>query len=104
QIRQELKFSAGGSGVHGIVVNRDGSRLYATTSQDILWEVTTAPGGKIELGRKWTFPGPDGKGNPVLAGLALSADEKTAYVCLSRNNSLGRLNLETGKIAQQLPV
>ena len=35
QIRQELKFSAGGSSVHGIVVTRDGSRIFATTSQDI---------------------------------------------------------------------
>lgn len=104
KIRQELKFSAGGSGVHGLVVTRDGSRIYATTSQDILWEVTVAPGGKVQLGRKLVLPGPGGNGNPVPAGLALSADEKTAYVCLSRNNSLGIINLETGKLAQQLPV
>ena len=87
QIQQELKFSAGGSSVHGIVVTRDGSRIYATTSQNILWEIEVLD-GKAKLGRKLTVPGPDGAGNPVLGGLALSPDEKTAYVCLSRNNSL----------------
>src|SRR3990172_5828626 len=45
--RQELKFSAGGSAVHGIVVSREGSRVYATTAQDILWEITVARDGKI---------------------------------------------------------
>jgi YVTN family beta-propeller protein len=104
QIRQELKFSAGGSSVHGIVVTRDGSRLYTTTAQNILWEVKGTPGGKIELGRKLTLPGPGGKGVPDLGGLALSSDEKTAYVCLSRNNSLGILDHESGKLIKEVPV
>ena len=104
QIRQELKFSAGGSSVHGIVVTRDGARLFATTSQDILWEIKTTSGGKVELGRKLSLPGPDGKGNSAPGGLVLSADEKTAYVCLSRNNNLGILDLESGKLLRQIPV
>ena len=52
QIRQELKFSAGGSSVHGLVVTRDGSRIFATTSQDILWE--------IEAGRRAASRAPAG--------------------------------------------
>lgn len=104
KIRQELKFSAGGSSVHGIVVTRDGSRIFATTSQDLLWEIKTTSGGKVELGRKLNLPGPDGKGNSVPGGLTLSSDEKTAYVCLSRNNSLGILDLESGKLLRQIPV
>ncbi|HEU0039260.1 MAG TPA: phosphoesterase, partial [Verrucomicrobiae bacterium] len=104
RIRQEFKFNGGGGSVHGMAVTRDGSRIYATTPQDILWEITTTPSGKVERGRKLVLPGPGGKGDPVLAGLALSADEKTAYVCLSRNNSLGILDLASGKLVGQVPV
>lgn len=104
QMRQELKFSAGGSSVHGLVATRDGTRLFATTAQDILWEIKTTPGGKVEPGRKLSLPGPDGKGNSAPGGLTLSVDEKTVYVCLSRNNSLGILDLESGKLLRQIPV
>jgi len=104
QVRQELKFSAGGSGVHGIVVTRDGTRIYATSAQNILWEAKVVFNGKVELGQKLTLPGPGGEGNSAPGGLALSPDEKTAYVCLSRNNSLGIVNLETGKLLKEIPV
>lgn len=104
KIQQELRFSAGGSSVHGIVVTRNGSRIYATTSQDILCEIKVPPDGKAALGRKLVLPGPEGKGNSAPGGLVLSADEKTAYVCLSRNNSLGIVNLESGKLVNEIPV
>ena len=104
KIQQELRFSAGGSSVHGIVVTRDGSRIYATAAQDILWEIKVAPNGKLEPGRKLTLPGPGGKGNSAPGGLALSSDEQTAYVCLSRNNSLGIVDLDSGKLIKEIPV
>jgi YVTN family beta-propeller protein len=104
QVRQELKFAAGGSSVHGIVVTRDGSRIYATTAQNLLWEAKVTSDGKIELGQKLTLAGPGGEGNPAPGGLTLSSDEKTAYVCLSRNNSLGIVDLESGKLLNQIPV
>ncbi len=104
EIRQELKFSAGGSSWHGLVATRDGSRLFATTSQDLLWEIKVTPAGKAELGRKLTLPGPGGKGNSAPCGLELSSDEKAAYVCLSRNNSLGILDLASGKVLKEIAV
>lgn len=104
QVRQELKFSAGGSGVHGMVITRDGSRIYATSAQNSLWEAKAGADGKLELGQKLTLPGPGGEGNSAPGGLALSMDEKTAYVCLSRNNSLGIVNLESGKVVKEIPV
>jgi YVTN family beta-propeller protein len=104
QIRQELKFNAGGSSWHGIVVTRDASRLFVTTAPNALWEARTASDGKLEWGRKVTLPGPGGEGNSGPAGLALSPDEKTAYVCLSRNNSLGIVDLEAGKLLKEVPV
>ncbi len=105
KIRQELKFSSGGGGsVHGIVVTRDGSRVFATSAQNLIWEINVAAEGKVELGRKLTMPGPGGTGNPAPAGLALSPDEKTLYVCLSRNNSLGVVEVASGKLVKELPV
>ena len=39
QIRQELKFSAGGSSVHGVVVTRDGDRLGGGDRERIMPEM-----------------------------------------------------------------
>ena len=104
QIRQELKYEGGGSSVHGLAVTRDGSRVFSTTAQDILWEFKATPDGKVALGRKLTLPGSRGGGDLGLIGLALSSDDRIAYVCLSRNNSLGVLDLESGKLVRQVPV
>jgi len=104
KIRQELKFNAGGSSAHGLAVTRNGSRIYVTTAQDMLWEAIVTSDGIIDWGRKLTVPGPGGAGKSDLGGLALSADEKTAYICLSRNNSLGVVDLESGKLLKEVPV
>ncbi len=104
KIRQELKFSAGGGSTHGIVVTRDGSKVFVTTAQDILWEAKLGEDGKLSWGQKITLPGPGGTGNSHPGGLALSPDEKLAYVCLSRNNSLGIVDLESGALTREVPV
>src|ERR1051325_7283221 len=94
-IRQELKFIAGGGSTHGIAVTRDGTRVFLTTAQNILWEAKLGEEGKMMWGRKISLPGPAGAGNSHPGGFALSPDEKRAYVCLSRNNSLGIVDLES---------
>ena len=104
KIRQELKFNSGGGSVHGLVVTRDGSRIYATTAQDLIWEINVVAEGKVEAGRKLTLPGPRSGGIPAPAGLALAADEQTIYVCLSRNNSLGVVDIGSGKLVKEVPV
>ncbi len=103
-IRQELKFPSGAGSTHGIVVTRDGARVLASTSQNTLWEANLDAANKLSWGRKITLPGPGGTGDSHPGGLALSADEKTAYVCLSRNNSLGIVDLESGTLTKQVSV
>ncbi len=100
---QELKFPEGGSSWHGLVMTKDGKRLLATTSQSIVWEASLSD-GRLQLGRKLVLPGLGGQANSAPAGLALSADESQAYVCLSRNNTLGVLDLASGKVLKQIPV
>ena len=104
KIRQELKFNSGGGSVHGLAVTRDGSHIYATTAQDLIWEINVGTDGKVEAGRKLILAGPRSGGVPAPAGLALSADEQTIYVCLSRNNSLGVVEVKSGKLVKEVSV
>ena len=102
KVRQELKFPEGGSSWHGLVITKDGKRILASTSQSIVWEATI--GQRLDFRRKYTLPGSEGQSISAPAGMALSRDESTAFVCLSRNNSLAVLNLSNGKILRQIPV
>jgi YVTN family beta-propeller protein len=105
KIRQELLFEGGGSSMHGITVSHDGSRVYATTAQYILYEGQVSPtNGNVSWSRRITLPGPGGRGNSHACGIELSRDGKTAYVCLSRNNSLGVVELESGKLVKEIDV
>ena len=105
KILEEIKFDAGVSGsYHGMAITRDGSKLYVTTSQTQVLEMLVAGDGTVSVGRKITIPGPGGKGNPTSCGIALSPDEKLAYVCLSRNNALAVLDLASGELTRQIPV
>ncbi|MEI2723718.1 MAG: bifunctional YncE family protein/alkaline phosphatase family protein [Verrucomicrobiota bacterium] len=104
KIRQELKFPAGAGSTHGIVVTRDGTRVLVTTAQNTMWEARRDQANKLEWGRKFALPGPGGTGNSQPGGIALTTDEKRAYVCLSRNNSLGIVDLESGVLSKELPV
>jgi YVTN family beta-propeller protein len=104
QVRQELKLSEGGGSTHGIAATRDGSRVYVSTAQNALWEARVAADGKVAWGKKIVLPGPGGSTNSHAAGIALSNDETKAYVCLSRNNSLGIVDLSSMKLLKEIPV
>ena len=103
-IRQELGFEKEGGSMCGIVVLADGTRVYATTAKNTLAEALIGPDGTLELKRKIDLPGPEGKGASFPCGLALSPDQKLAYVCLSRNNTLGVVELETGRLLDEIAV
>ncbi len=103
KVRQELPFAdKHGGSMHGIVVSRDGRRVYATTAQDRLCEAALNDEGALGWTRTITLPGPNGDGPSHPCGIALSADELTAYVCLSRNNAVACVNLETGNIRNHI--
>ena len=96
--------------MHGVAVSRDGARVYATTAQDQLYEATAAAGyprsgwRTLAWARAIRLPGPGGKGDSHACGIALAPDETRAYVCLSRNNSLGIVDLKEGRLAREIPV
>ncbi|WP_406697123.1 bifunctional YncE family protein/alkaline phosphatase family protein [Singulisphaera sp. Ch08] len=104
KIVQELAFPKGGGSMHGIAISADGTRVFATTAQDSLDEATVGADGSLAWSRRIALPGPGGKGASHACGIALSADGATAYVCLSRNNTLGVVDLAEGKLVKEIPV
>lgn len=104
-VAQELAFpdKEGGS-MHGIAVSRDGRRVWATTAQAHLHEATVGDDGKLAWSRAILLPAPKAGEAVHATGIALSADEKTMYVGLSRNNSVGVLDVEAGTLTAQIPV
>src|SRR5262249_55847686 len=49
------------------------------------------------------LPGPGGKDSHA-CGVALASDGRSLYVCLSRNNSLGVVDLAAGRLVREIPV
>lgn len=105
KLAQELRFPSGGGGsMHGLAVSKDGRRVYATTAEDSLWEARRVDGSGWEWGRRISLPGPGGRGASTPCGIALSGDGKTAFVCLSRRNSLGIVDLESAVVSSEINV
>lgn len=94
----------GGASLHGIAVSRDASKVWVTNSADQLHEFKRAEDGAYVLGRSIRLAGPGGKGSSFPCGVALSQDESSAYVCLSRNNSVGVVDLGGGTRSKEIPV
>jgi len=115
ELSQEVSFGDNGGSMTGIAFTRDGSAIYATDSANDLIEVQFAASVKAEtdkpspwtISRRIKLPGPRGlteKDAAFGCGLVLSPDEKTAYVCLSRNNTLGVVDLVKGELVSQIDV
>ncbi len=104
QLRQHLAFPDGGASMHGLLVSPDGTRLWATTAQAELYEAEIDEQGQVEWSRAIDLPGPGGQGDSHACGLALSGDGQRLYVCLSRNNTLAEVELESGRVLREIPV
>jgi len=102
---QTLPFERGGGSMHGICIARDGT-VYASGSQSVVWEATAGTDGTLTLARSLSLPiNADGSGGASYpCGIALSSDEKTLYVCLSRANVLAVVDRATGKVTARIPV
>ena len=103
KIRQALPFPMKeGASMHGLALSHDGKRLYATTAQTHLHEAAIDDQGTLKWKRAIELPGPKKKENSHSLGIALTKDGKIAYVCLSRNNKLGIVDLVAGKLVKQI--
>ncbi len=102
-IRSRLWTAQSGS-PHGLAVTADGGTVWATLSEDQLIQAAPDAKGELTLLRTVQLPGPKGKGASGPTGVALSADGRTAWVALSLNNTLARVDLAAGKIVREIPV
>lgn len=102
EIRQQIGYPGGSGSPYGITVTRDGSLVYVTTAQDKLLEAKVSEDGRLFWNRIITLP--SRRNNACPTGIALSGDEKTAYVCLCSNNTLGIIDLKTGSTIKEIPV
>ncbi|MCB0685931.1 MAG: hypothetical protein KDC53_05385, partial [Saprospiraceae bacterium] len=104
-IIQILPLISGGHTFAGIDWSEDGKKVWTTDTRGYL---RSASRGEDEV-FKWTeeilFPGPreDDK-NALPGGFAIDPINRLMYVALSRNNSVGVVNLKTNTVESQIPV
>jgi YVTN family beta-propeller protein len=94
----------GGASLHGIAVSHDGATVWVTNAADRLHEFRKTEDGTYALSRSIHLPGPGGSGSSFPCGITLLQDEATAYVCLSRNNSVGVVDLAAGALVREISV
>jgi len=103
-VLQEASLPGSGGSMHGIAISSDGTQLWVTDAQSGLHQFSVDSRGSVTWQRKISLPGPGGSGHSHSTGIALSADEETAYVCQSRNNSLALIDLKLGEQVGSIAV
>ena len=88
----------------GLVLSKDGRRAWATNSGKELVEFLIAEDGTPVVGKRIELPKPAVGGDAFGCGVALSADEFTAYVCLSRGNAIGIVDLAASQVTRTIEV
>ncbi len=87
----------------GIVFRPGDREIWASEASrngpDAIMVIALSDAGKPGKTRRVDF-----KGHPVPAGIAFSENGKTAYVALSRNNTLGIIDADSGALLKEIPV
>jgi len=99
-----LSKSERGGSYTGIIYSDDGSKLYASFSDGKILDFNVDKDGLLTLYKIIELPtNIDGKTSDP-GGLAISSDGSKLYVALSRNNSIGIVDLSTDKFIGEIPV
>jgi YVTN family beta-propeller protein len=105
KLQQELPFpdDEGGS-MHGIAVSADGTTVFLTCAANRMFSAQREASGKWDWTYSVQFIPPKLKEKSFPCGIALTRDGKTAYVCLSRNNSIAVADLTTHQVLRTFDV
>ena len=92
--------------MHGLAVWVDAqekTHVLVTTAKQSMLEAVAGAEGSFAWARSIALPGPAGTDAHSI-GVVLAADHKQAYVCISRNNTLGVVDMTTGKLVSEIAV
>ena len=103
-LRQTLVLPKGGNSHCGIVWTRDGKGVWTSESSGALYFAQCNPDGRFAWVKEMEIRLPGLNDKPAPGGFFLDEDNGRMYVALSRNNSLGIVNLSTKKIEHEIPV
>ena len=103
-IKQTLPYPRDGGNYCGLVFSDDGNDFWVATSNRYLHRATRQPDGAYAWNLEIELPGPGGKGDSAPGGLALDESRGLVYVCLSRNNSVGVVDIAAKKVVEEIPV
>jgi YVTN family beta-propeller protein len=103
QVTQHFSPPNPGGAPAGILYSKDGTHLYVSETRGLIDILDVAKDGTLSLANRIALPEPDG-GTAFPIGLAVSNDDQTLYVALSRHNTLGVIDLTTQQLVKEIPV
>ena len=98
-----LPYEKGGSSFTGICTTRDSRKIYLSEATNKVLVARFGSDHTLQWEQPLVMPTPSVGGTSDPGGVALSANEELLYVALSRNNSLGVVNLATRTVGE-IPV
>lgn len=99
KLLQTVAYPASGASLHGIAVCHKGTHVYVSGAANEVYDWTVATNGTVTFSRTIAMPA-----GSYPCGIAVSADDTKAYVCLSVANKLAVVNLASGTVTQQINV
>jgi YVTN family beta-propeller protein len=102
-VMQSLPFGQSGASFTGICLSPDGRRIYTTDAKDRIRIAEFDNNNIMQWKDPVILPGPSIGGSPAPGGIILNDKGDKIYVTLSRNNSLGVIDLSDNSIFE-IPV
>ena len=103
KVVQTLPYSKGGSSFTGLCTSKDNKLIYLTEATGRVLVAGFDSYNRLSWQSELTMPNPAIGGDPGPGGVALNSKEDRLFVTLSRNNSLGVVNLKDQSL-QEIPV
>lgn len=102
-ILQSLNLEKNGCSFTGICLSADGKQVFVTDAKNLIHVALFDDSRVLRWQEPIQLPAPSIGGDAVPGGLALNRQQNKIYVTLSRNNTLGVVNRESGAM-EEIPV
>lgn len=103
-IRQTLPMPRDGASFCGLEWMPDGGAFWVTSAKRYAHRASRQADGTFAWDAEIELPGPGGQGDSAPGGIAIDERRGLAYICLSRNNSIGVVDLAGRKVLEEIPV